>query len=53
MPALIGDRYEDVRVDLSHAAWTPWFRDVAWDTTIVVTDRGRREVTVLLATDSD
>ena len=51
--ALIGDRYEDVRVDLSHAAWTPWFRDIAWDTTIVVTDRGRREVTVLLATDSD
>lgn len=51
--ALTGKRYEDFRVDLSHEAWTPWFRDVAWDHTFVLTDRAKAEITVLCITDAD
>lgn len=51
--ALIGGRFEDFRIDLSHEAWTPWFADVAWDTTYVLTDMRHAEVTVLCATDTD
>jgi hypothetical protein len=50
---LMGDRLEDFRVDVSHEAWTPWFADVAWDTTYVLTDMRNAEVTVLCATDTD
>jgi hypothetical protein len=51
--ALIGDRFEDFRVDVSDNASTPWFADVAWDITYVLTDMRNAEVTVLCATDSD
>lgn len=51
--ALIQDRYEDFRLDMSHRAWTPWFCDVAWDSTYVLTDAANAEVTVLCITDTD
>jgi hypothetical protein len=51
--ALIGDRFEDFRVDVSDGAWTPWFADVAWDRTYVLTDTRNAEVTVLCVTDTD
>lgn len=51
--AIIGDRYEDFRVDACHDAWTPWFFDVAWDHTLVLTDSATAEVTVLCITDTD
>lgn len=51
--ALMGDRFEDFRVDVSHEAWTPWFADVAWDATYVLTDLRDAEVTVLCMTDTD
>ena len=50
---LIGRRYEDIRVDESFAAWTPWFFEIAWDHTLVLTDYARAEVTVLCITDTD
>lgn len=51
--ALIEDRFEDFRVDVTHEAWTPWFADVAWDTTYVLTDMRNAELTVLCVTDTD
>lgn len=51
--ALTQNRFEDFRVDVSHAAWTPWFQDIAWDHTYVLTDLANAEVTVLCITDTD
>ena len=50
---LVQDRYEDFRLDTTDRAWTPWFRDVAWDSTYVLTDRANAEITVLCITDTD
>ena len=50
---LIGRRYEDIRVDETFAAWTPWFFEIAWDHTLVLTDYARAEMTVLCITDTD
>lgn len=51
--ALLRDRFEDFRVDVSHSAWTPWFHDGVWDSTYVVTDMRNAEVSVLCVTDTD
>jgi len=51
--SLFGDRYEDIRVDYSRAAWSGWFYAVASDNTWVVTDRRDRHMTVLCVTDTD
>jgi hypothetical protein len=50
--ALIQQRFEDVRLDATHEAWTPWF-GAAWNHTYVVTDAARAEITVLCITDRD
>ena len=41
------------RVDITHDAWTPWFHDVAWDSTYVLTDLRNAQITVLCVTDTD
>lgn len=51
--ALVGGRFEDFRVDITHDAWTPWFHDVAWDSTYVLTDLRNAQITVLCITDTD
>jgi hypothetical protein len=51
--ALTQNRFEDFRVDVSHEAWAPWFEDVAWDQTYVLTDTANAEITVLCITDTD
>jgi hypothetical protein len=51
--ALVQERYEDFRLDTTHRAWTPWFHDIAWDSTYVLTDRANAEITVLCITDTD
>lgn len=51
--ALTERRYEDFRLESSEVAWTPWFKNVAWDATFVLTDRARCETTVLCITDAD
>lgn len=51
--ALTQNRFEDFRVDVSEAAWTPWFHDIAWDHTFVLTDFANAELTVLCITDTD
>jgi hypothetical protein len=50
---LTGRRYEDFRLDRTHKPWTPWFFDVAWDDTLVLTDYRNAEMTVLCLTDTD
>ena len=50
---VIGDRYEDFRIDHTHESWSPWFFDVAWDRTWVITDRRDQRVTLLCLTDTD
>lgn len=51
--AMIGDRFEDFRIDVSYESWTPWFANVAWDRTCVLTDTRNAEITVLCITDTD
>lgn len=51
--ALTQNRFEDFRVDVSHEAWTPWFMDLPWDQTYVLTDTANAEITVLCITDRD
>lgn len=48
-----GRRYEDFRLHQTSEAWTPWFLDVVWDHTLVLTDSRNEEVTVLCITDED
>lgn len=50
---LFGDRFEDVRVDRSDAAWSPWFHGVAWDQSWVVTDKRHQRMTLICLTDTD
>ena len=35
---IIADRYDDFRVHISGMPWCPWFFDIAWDHTWIVTD---------------
>lgn len=50
---LFGDRWEDVRVHESTAPWSPWFWDVAWDHSWVVTDLRTQQLTLVALTDTD
>jgi hypothetical protein len=51
--ALFGERYAEVEVFRCWKAWSPWFHDVAWDSTCFVIDRRLQEVSVLASTDTD
>lgn len=50
---LFGDRWDDLEYANTHAAWSKWFRNVAWDATLLIIDRGRSSVTLIVATDTD
>lgn len=50
---LFGDRWEDLEYAKSNSAWTNWFFDVAWDSTLVVIDRAKSLVLLIVATDTD
>jgi hypothetical protein len=50
---LIEDRHEDCEVYRSARAWSPWFFDVAWDTTWIIIDNRRMELTLMCVTDTD
>ncbi|HDR6315949.1 TPA: hypothetical protein QCU53_002710 [Bacillus thuringiensis] len=47
------ERYEDIIVFESHAPWTDWFYDVAWDNTWMVLDSKERKMWLICATDTD
>jgi hypothetical protein len=50
---LFGERHEDYHSYRSHAAWTPWFFDVAWDATWLIIDDRDATITLLCVTDTD
>ena len=49
---LEGD-FEEPTVFVSESAWSSFFFDVAWDSTVMVIDAKRRRLDVLLAKDTD
>jgi hypothetical protein len=51
--ALFGDRYLDIETFRCWKAWSSWFHDVAWDSTLVLIDRRLQAISVLVATDTD
>lgn len=51
--AMLEDRLLEATVFLSRSAWTPWFRQVAWDLTFFVRDLEARMVWILALTDED
>lgn len=50
---LMGDRYEDFRLDRSSTSWAHWFHGTFWDGTWVITDKRSERVTLLCITDTD
>ena len=46
-------RYEDFVIYRTSDRWSPWFFDVAWDTTGMAIDLAKKRVTVLTITDTD
>ncbi|MCA9176210.1 MAG: hypothetical protein KDB14_17105 [Planctomycetales bacterium] len=51
--SLLDDRVLQASAAWCHAPWTPWFADVAWDTTYLIRDMEARRFTLLAITDSD
>jgi hypothetical protein len=50
---IIGDRFDDFRIDETSNSWSRWFHAVAWDHTWVITDKRDQRVTLLCITDTD
>jgi len=55
MEALVGEHLgrPDWSAGCSSTAWTPWFRDVAWDFTFLLLDPEGRRLFLLCLTDED
>lgn len=51
--AIFGLRFAEVSLLESFQAWTPWFKDNAWDLTLVVFDGRFRRLSILAITDTD
>jgi hypothetical protein len=52
--AIFGYRYGEVnRVFSTRVAWTPWFYDIAWDSTWLIVDDQMSRVWLLCLTDTD
>ncbi|MEL6498111.1 MAG: hypothetical protein AAF937_00905 [Planctomycetota bacterium] len=50
---LLGGRFDDALIATSSVAWSPWFKDIAWDFSVFVFDRQSAELRFLCATDED
>jgi hypothetical protein len=51
--AIFGLRYGELSLTESFQAWTPWFKGIAWNTTVVGFDQRFRRLSVLAITDTD
>jgi hypothetical protein len=51
--AMFGLRYGEICCCPNYDRWTPWFRGIAWDVTIVVFDGRTRMMWILAVTDTD
>ena len=50
---LIQDRFSEVSMFVSYAAWSGFFFDIAWDVTWILFDLRDRSIHILAATDTD
>ncbi len=50
---LIGDRWDEFDLYVSHLAWSLWFDDIAWDFTAALIDRRGMSATLIMATGTD
>jgi hypothetical protein len=51
--AVFGLRFGEVSLLESVQAWTPWFKGIAWDLTMVLFDRRLRRLSIFVITDTD
>jgi hypothetical protein len=51
--AMFESRFGEISCYVSHKAWSGWFKDIAWDLTLVVFDRRTRRLWTLATTDAD
>jgi len=51
--AIFGLRFGEVSLLESVQAWTPWFKGIAWDLTMVLFDRRLRRLSMFVITDTD
>jgi hypothetical protein len=51
--AAFNNRFSDVAAYLSWEAWSPWFKEIAWDATFFWLDKKSGTATVLVVTDTD
>ncbi len=51
--AMFGLRFAEVTCYLSYDAWSPWFKDIAWDLTAILFDKKIRKLWMLAVTDVD
>jgi len=50
---IFGLRFGQISLLESFEAWTPWFKGIAWDMTLVLFDRRLRKLSILAITDTD
>jgi hypothetical protein len=50
---LVAGRHKDFKIYRSFTAWSPWFCDIAWDTTWACIDTRTNEITLICVTDTD
>jgi len=50
---LIQERFSEVAMFVSHAAWSGFFFGIAWDVTWILLDKRDRSIHILAATDTD
>ena len=51
--AMFGLRYGEIICSVNYSAWTPWFKGIAWDLTVLVFDKRFRKLWMLATTDTD
>jgi hypothetical protein len=51
--AMFGVRFAEITCNTNYDAWTPWFKGIAWDLTVVIFDRRFRKLWMVAVTDTD
>lgn len=51
--ALFESRYAEISALVGYDPWTGWFRDVAWDYTLVLFDKRHARLSLLAVADAD
>lgn len=51
--SLFQERYENVEAFVNGTAWSSWFKGVAWDTTVMIFDKSKQQIWLMMVTDTD